>query len=388
MSGRKASLVVILVASLLAPALCHAQEADGYKPEAAVADAAALVRPSVVAVETRFDEPVLDTKYAFWQFFRGSRPLYGLWGSGFIYSDPQYVITASGLMDHAEFIRVILEDGRSFKADLVGKNETFNVAVLKVDWGPDVEPLVPAFGDSSKLKLGQPVGLVGKPLQSLDTFATSGVLSAIRKEMPGADEPTDEFLQFDASYQLSYVGGPVIDVYGKIIGMIDFTAGGVNLNLGVPINEVLSAAQNIILDVNEDVIFGVEVQFMATGIQEIGLAPTKFDVNGDGKEEDVDFGMWVSYVVPNSPADVAGLKVGDTIIKLDNQFIDSRYAYSSYTRDFRVGQLVMVTYIRRNEATGEWYMDQTQVQIAEDTSKKKDEDSGSTVSLPPGHPSY
>jgi len=379
----------MLVASLLVPALCFAQDDDGYKPDTAVADAASLVRPSVVAVETRFDEPVLSTKYAFWQFFRGPRPLYGLWGSGFIYSDPNYVITASGLMDHVEYIRVILEDGRSFQAELLGENEDFNVAVLKVDWGPDVVPQIPAFGDSSKLKLGQPIGLVGKPLFSLDTFATSGVLSAIRKEMPGADEPTDEFLQFDASYQLSYVGGPIIDVYGNIIGMIDFTAGGVNLNLGVPINEVMQAAENIILDIEEDVLFGVEVQFMAQGIKEIGLAPFTFDLEGDGEAEDLDYGMWVSYIVPNSPADIAGLKVGDIITSLDGVLIDSRYAYNSYTRDFRVGQLVMVEYIRKNEATEEWYLDQTQVQIVEDTSAEDEEgeDGGGAGSmLPPGHP--
>jgi S1-C subfamily serine protease len=379
------------VASLLVPALCYAQEADGYKPDTAVADAASVVRPSVVAVETRFDEPVLSTKYAFWQFFRGPRPLYGLWGSGFVYSDPEYVITASGLMDHAEFIRVILEDGRSFKAELIGENETFNVAVLKVDWGPDVMPMVPVFGDSSKLKLGQPVGLVGKPLFSNDTFSTAGVLSAIRKEMPGADEPTDEFLQFDASYQLSYVGGPIIDVYGNIVGMIDFTAGGVNLNLGVPINEVLNSAEKIILDIEEDVLFGVETQFMAQGIKEIGLAPFTFDLQGDGEAEDLDFGMWVSYITPNSPADIAGLMVGDTIVSLDNILIDSRYAWNAYVRDFRVGQLVMVKYIRKNDATGEWYLDQTQVQIVEDTSAEdEDEESGGPggggSSLPPGHP--
>ena len=140
----------------------------------------------------------------------------------------------------------------------------------------------------------------------------------------------------------------------------------------------------------EDVLFGVETQFMAQGIKEIGLAPQTFDVEGDGEAEPLEIGMWVSYITPNSPADLAGLNVGDTIIALDNILIDSRYAWNSYVRDFRVGQLVIVKFIRKDEATGEWYLDQTQVQIVEDTSAE-DEDSessgpGGGSMLPPGHP--
>ena len=85
------------------------------------------MRPSVVAIETRFDQPRLDDAYAFWQYFRGPRPLYGLWGTGFIYKDPQYVITAKFLMEHAKFVRVILDDGRSYSAEVVGDNGDFNI---------------------------------------------------------------------------------------------------------------------------------------------------------------------------------------------------------------------------------------------------------------------
>src|SRR5688572_91014 len=120
------SLTLSLAAVLSSVFIASAQ--GGNTIEDAVAAATSLVRPSVVAVETRFEEPVLDDDYIYWQYMRGPRPLYGLWGSGFIWEDPNYVITTSFLMDRAEFIRVILEDGRSFKAELVGENEDLHVA--------------------------------------------------------------------------------------------------------------------------------------------------------------------------------------------------------------------------------------------------------------------
>jgi serine protease Do len=357
-------MIAAALLALIAPAAALAQKGSGEKSEDVIAASTALVRPSVVAVETRFDEPRLDDKYAFWQYLRGPRPLYGLWGSGFIYKDPQYVITASFLMDHAQFIRVILDDGRSFKAELVGKNDDFSVAVLKVDWGPDLEPISPPFGDSANIKLGQPVSVVGKSLNSVDTYATSGIISAVRKATPNAKERTDKYLQFDASYELSFIGAPLVDAQGSVIGMVRDTS-GMNLNLGVPINELVVEADKIIAGETAEVWFGVETQFITKGIIDAGYAPRTFDWNNDGKAEEVDFGKWVSYVEPNSPADVAGLKVADLIFMLDDTFIKDEYAWSSFVRDLKVGQLVRVKFIRKNETTGQWEAQETQVQILE-----------------------
>jgi len=385
---------VVLAAVLLWPLAALAQEGPSYKPESAMSSAAALVRPSVVAVETRFTEPTLNSKYEYWQFFRGSRPLYGLWGSGFIYKDPQYVITADFLMDNAEYIRVILDDGRSYKAELVGKNSDFAVAVLKVDWGPDLEPISPPFGDSAKLSLGQPIALVGKALNSIDTYATAGIISAIRKEIPGTDEPTDQMLQFDASYEMSFIGGPIVDVQGRVVGMVTGSAGGANINLGVPVNEIITSADQLIAGEIEETWFGVEPMLMTSGLKDAGLAPREFDWKGTGKPQPLDFGMWVSHVEPNSPADIAGLKVGDTIMELDDRFIKYQYDWDSYVRTFKVGQLVNVKFIRKNDTTGKWERQETQVQILaakgsdQETEKSSKEKSpmGSGMQKPPGHP--
>lgn len=364
-------LVGVCMVWLLGSAVASAQVSDGYQPDLAVSGATALVRPSVVAVETRFDEPRLEEGYEYWQAMRGARPLYGLWGSGFIYKDPQYVITSEMLMDHAEYIRVILDDGRSYSAELVGKDTDFEIAVLKVDWGPDLEPISPAFGNSDRLKLGQPIAIVGKALNSVDTFATAGIISAIRKQVPHTEEPTDKFLQFDASYELSFTGAPLVDIGGDVVGMVDRTV-GTQINLGVPINEIIATADKIISGEVTETWFGVEAVRMRQGIIDWGGAPRFFDWNQDGEAEQVDFGYWVSYVEPGSPADIAGIRQGDTIVELDDKFIKFDYDWDSYVRTFKVGQLVYVKVIRRNadakpnsNATEDFHRELMQVQILE-----------------------
>lgn len=363
--------VIMLV---LVPALASAQSEQGYDPSNAVANATALVRPSVVAIETRFDEPRVDDRYAFWHYLRGPRPLYGLWGSGFIYKDPKYVITSGFLMDNAEFVRVILEDGRSYRAEIVGRDNDFDVAVLEVEWGPDLEPIAPPFGNSDNLKLGSPIALVGKSLNSVDTYATAGIISAIRKEIPGTDEPTDQFLQFDASWTTSFIGGPIVDTAGNVVGMIG-QAAGLDLNLGAPINDLVVAVDKIIAGEDVDIWIGIEGMLMASGIIDIGEAPREYDWNEDGEAEELDFGRWISYIEPNSPADIAGLQAGDTIVELNGKFIKYGYDWFSEIRDFQVGQLVSVEFIRKNDATGEWERKYTQLQIlAHPDSEEEDEE--------------
>lgn len=381
--NRTSLMCAVLALALIAPVVASAEEQPASNPAAAVSAATAIVRPSVVAVETRFDRPRTDDEFMYWQMFVGARPLRGLWGSGFIYKDPNYVITSNFITKHAKFIRVILDDGRSFKAEKVGENKDFQLAVLKVDWGPDLEPVAPVFGDSDKLMLGQRVALVGKSMNTVDTFATMGTISALRKQVTGSPEPTDQLLQFDASFELTYTGAPLVDVKGEVIGMVTKSA-GVGLNLGVPVNELAASADKIISGENAETWLGIETQLMTIGLKEAGYAPAKFDWNNDGKAEDVDFGMWVSYVEPNSPADIAGLKASDTIVEFNGKFIKFQYDWYSVRRNLSIGQLISIKFLRKNETTGKWERMETQVQILA-APPKEDDDSGG-ASLPPGHP--
>jgi serine protease Do len=382
--GKKSLLAVIVALGLPLGALGAPRDESSYRPEDAVAAASAMVIPSVVGVETRFKEPELKDDFVFWQYFRGARPLYGLYGTGFIYKDPQFVITTSFLMTDAQFIRILLADGRSYKAELVGENEDLDIAVLKVDWGPDQKAVAPSFADSDRLRLGQPMAIVGRSLTGADTFATAGIISAIRKEMPGEKEPTDQFLQFDAPFDFSYIGAPIVDVFGNVIGMVKGTSeSGTNINLGIPINDLVTYADRVIGGETKEIWFGVETQIVTEGLKQAGFVPHSFDWNNDNKAEALSFGTWVSYVEPNSPAEVAGLRAGDIIMELDNIKIKYQYDWDSTMRSFRIGQLVFVEFLRKDAVTGQWARGQAQLQLLESP-----EDNDGTKQAKPGVPNY
>jgi S1-C subfamily serine protease len=381
---KKCVLALVVAASLPAAALAIPQDEHSYKPEDAVAAASAMVMPSVVGVETRFKEPELKDEFVYWQYFRGARPLYGLYGTGFIYKDPQYVVTTSFLMTDAQFVRVLLQDGRSYRAELVGENEDLDMAVLKVDWGPDYRPAAPRLADSNRLRLGQPMAIVGRSLNGKDTFATAGIISAIRKEMPGEKEPTDQYLQFDAPFDFSYIGAPIVDVFGNVIGMVKGTSeSGTNINLGIPVNDLMAFADRIIGGETKETWFGVETQIVTEGLKQAGFVPKNFDWNGDGTPEELSFGTWVSYVEANSPAEVAGLRAGDIIMEIDNVPMKYQYDWDTALRTFRIGQLVYVEFMRKNPITANWSREQAQVQILESPEEKDDKKSAK-----PGTPNY
>jgi S1-C subfamily serine protease len=299
--------------------------------------AAAVVKPSVVSVETRFDRPRQEDKYVYWQYFRGARPLYGLYGTGFVYKDPQYIITCDFLLENAQYVKVTMDSGDSYPANVVGKDKTFHVAVLQVNFPRRETVPVPTFADSDQVILGQPMGCVGKSLDGVDTFATAGVISAIRKEIPNAKEPTDLFFQFDAAFELSYMGGPMIDANGRIIGMIYNTVAD-NLNLGTPINDILRVADKIIHGDTKKPWFGLEPIPVTENLRLLNSLPA-----------DLDYGLFISYVEPKSPCDTAGLKAGDVLLEINGKRLKYMYDFTSFARTLEIGQSVNLKYMRGGE---------------------------------------
>ncbi len=343
--------------------------------------AAQSLMKSVVLVETRFDKPRNDDKYAPWAWFRRGRPLKGLYGSGFIYKDPRYVITVPTILDNAEYVRVVTWDGKSYPATIKGKDDVFKTAVLEVEWGKYANPTPAKLGDSDKLRVGEPIAILGRSETGRDFVSTVGVISAIRKEIPTVEEPTEQYLQFDAAYSLYMIGGPLANSRGEVIGIVygtvvDFFA--MNINLAVPINEVVRVADKIIAGKAERPWFGAETIFLTSQIRSLNRIP-----------EWVKQGMFISYVEPGSPADLAGLKPGDVILALDDKQILRSFDFSAFMRRVEIGQLVTVKYWRFTEGISDnpsmagQDIYETVVQILA-YPEEESEKSGST--LPPGHP--
>lgn len=327
-----ALLIMALMMVASSPFVAFADVGDKWYVSHAVKDAAAILKPVVVAVETRFDKP--RTGYEYYEALRGSRPLYGLYASGFMYKE-KYVITIDDIADHLAYARVVTYDKKSYEAKLLGTNGTFNVAVFEVNLPPGVVFSEPKFFDSDKLILGMPICALGNSLSGDDTFSTEGIISAIRKETVGSEIPTEEFIQFDANYEFTFGGGPLADTKGNVVGMI-VTTSGMNLNLAVPINEVLRAADKIISGDERVAWVGAELLERTVNIDiiyELDCLP-------------FDNGLFVTYVEPNSPADLAGLENGDVIKMIDGKMFDFINEYSMLKRRFEIGQQIKVTFWR------------------------------------------
>ncbi|MGV8955832.1 MAG: trypsin-like peptidase domain-containing protein, partial [Cypionkella sp.] len=135
-------------------------------------------------------------------------------GSGFIISADGFIVTNNHVIDGAEEIQVFLSDGRRLPAKLVGHDEKTDLAVLKI---ASAEPLpFVSFGDSDSAQVGDWVMAIGNPF-GLGGSVTLGIVSARNRDIESG--PYDDFIQTDASINQGNSGGPLFDMYGKVIGI-------------------------------------------------------------------------------------------------------------------------------------------------------------------------
>jgi len=216
--------------------------------------------------------------------------------------------------------------------------------------------------------------VIGRSMDGDDTFATEGIISAVRKETIGSGVPTEEYFQFDANYEFTFDGGAIADANGNIIGMVTSTS-GMNLNLAVPINDVLRVANKIISGDKRDPWFGAEVMERTVNIDiiyDLGCLP-------------FDNGFFVTYVQPNSPSDLAGLMAGDVMESVDGKFFDYLSEFSMMKRRFVIGQQIKIVFWRDCK---KFDVVITILPTPESLEAEAGSDSGEPrdSGMPPGHP--
>ncbi|MDN8617460.1 Do family serine endopeptidase [Variovorax ginsengisoli] len=264
--------------------------------------------------------PPLDLNDPFLEFFRrfeapgGSLPgqteipSHGL-GSGFIVSSNGVILTNAHVVRDAQEVVVKLTDRREFKAKVLGVDPKTDVAVLKID-ARNLPTL--SIGNSRDLKVGQWVLAIGSPFGFANSVS-AGVVSAKGRALPG--DGYVPFIQTDAAVNPGNSGGPLIDSRGEVVGITSqiFTGSGgfQGLSFAIPI----------------EVATRVKDQIVATGkATHALLGVTVQEVNqtlADSFKLDRPEGALVSNVVKGGPADHAGLKAGDVIVKVNGQPIVS-----------------------------------------------------------------
>tara|TARA_B110000263_G_scaffold248064_1_gene262179 strand:- start:11 stop:1417 length:1407 start_codon:yes stop_codon:yes gene_type:complete len=231
-------------------------------------------------------------------------------GSGFIISEDGYILTNSHVVEGADEIKVSLSDRREYEAILVGLDEKADVALLKIkaEGLPQVK-----IGTSDLLKVGEWVVAIGSPFQ-LNFSVTAGIVSAKGRSIPnGSDSTYVPFIQTDVAINPGNSGGPLFNLSGEVVGInsqIYTRSGGyMGVSFSIPIDYAMDIADQLRSQgkVSRGWL-GVSIQEITSDLAEgLGLDSPK--------------GALVSQVMPDSPAEKAGLKERDVIIEFDGNEI-------------------------------------------------------------------
>jgi serine protease Do len=233
-------------------------------------------------------------------------------GSGFIVSPDGYILTNNHVVADATKVEVNLNDGTRLNAEIVGTDPNIDLALLRVDAKGRTLPTL-SLGDSEKLRPGQWVIAIGNPFELYETV-TVGVISAKDRQVPigDTDRGLVNFLQTDAPINFGNSGGPLLDAWGRVVGIntaINRGAGAEGIGFALPINVARSAME----------------QLRAFGKVRRGyIGITMTDVN-DAMREYLDLpdknGVYVQSVVEDGPADKARIQANDVIRKVDGESV-------------------------------------------------------------------
>ncbi|AFY69537.1 HtrA2 peptidase [Thalassoporum mexicanum PCC 7367] len=238
-------------------------------------------------------------------------------GSGFIINRSGDIITNAHVVNGADRVTVVLKDGRRLEGKVLGTDELTDIAVVKVD-APNL-PVV-SIGSSETLQPGEWAIAIGNPL-GLDNTVTAGIISALGRssDQIGVDKRVD-FIQTDAAINPGNSGGPLLNQNGEVVGVnTAIIQGAQGLGFAIPIETAQRIADQLITTGS--------VQRAYLGIQMITLTPNvKQEINRDpnmGIQVSEEQGILITRVVPNSPADRAGVRAGDVIVDIDGETLES-----------------------------------------------------------------
>jgi S1-C subfamily serine protease len=287
-----------------------------------VADIYQQVSPGVVFVSARGGDGSLP--------FQGPGGGQAASGSGFLISKDGYIVTNDHVVEGASQFAVRFgEDGKAIQAKLVGRDPSTDVAVLKIDAGAmpkDAKPLT--LGDSSNLRPGVPAIAIGSPF-GLEGTVTTGIVSSLGRTIEAPNGfPIANAIQTDAAINPGNSGGPLLDGNGRVIGVNSQIKSGSGSNSGVGFAVPVST-----------------IKFVVPQIQTGGKVVRAYLGVSNGDTQDLS-GAVIGQVLPNGPAQRAGLQRGDKITDIDGRSVRSSDDVSAAVAARKPGEKAKVTVIR------------------------------------------
>jgi len=298
------------------------------RPAGSVAEIAQRVLPSVVSIDAKSKDGEAT-------------------GSGFVIDSSGYILTNNHVIAASVAsggnIAVQLNDGTSFPAKVIGRDSSYDLAVLKIS-GAKLKAL--QFGDSDKVAVGDSVIAIGSPL-GLSGTVTLGIISAKDRAVTAGESSAENSfinaLQTDAAINPGNSGGPLVDATGAVIGVnsaiaslsasLGSQSGSIGLGFAIPIDQARKTANQLIKS--------GKATYPVMGIS------VDMNYSGDGAL----IAKSAKAIMPSGPAAKAGLKSGDIITAIDDRSITSPEELIVVVRAHNVGDEVVVAY-KRGSATG------------------------------------
>lgn len=256
-------------------------------------------------------------------------------GSGVIISEDGYIATNHHVIENATKITVRTKDGTSYDASLIGSDKKTDLAVIKID-GKDLKPAV--FGDSDKLVVGETAVAVGNPLGELGGTVTSGIISALDREIQ-MDKTTMTLMQFDAAINPGNSGGGLFNAAGELVGIVNAKSSGSGiegLGFAIPGNTAKDVISQLIQ-------YGYVKGRVDVGFTAVDLTSTKAAMMYRVSET----GIYVKNVSNQQ----SGLKPGDRLVKINDTDINSADDYTAAVKKLKVGETVKITVKRAGKET-------------------------------------
>ncbi len=267
-------------------------------------------------------------------------------GSGVIITSDGYILTNNHVVNEdsassyyqvstANKISVHLYNSdKSYDATIVGTDDITDLAILKID----AKDLTAAeLGDSSKVSVGEFAMAIGSPLE-MDNSVTAGIISALNREITDSENTNYNLIQTDAAINAGNSGGALVNADGKVIGINTLKLSGEaveGLGFAIPINDTL--------DIIDQLITYNKVKRPYLGIQGRDISEEH------SKYYNIPKGVYVHSVEEKGPADIAGLKVGDIITKLDDKSITNMTELTKEKNNHKIGDTVTITVSRNGK---------------------------------------
>ncbi len=326
--------------------LGEAAPAGGYETAAYVSPAAPASAPAAALSATEIYDLAcrqvvgISTTVTGYNMF-GQLSSSAVSGTGFILSEDGYILTNYHVVEDARRsgadVTVMLYDGSEYPAEIVGVEGTrSDIALLKIE----AEGLTPVtLGNSDEMKVGEQAYVVGNPLGELTYTLTSGIISALDREIATERNVRVSMFQLDAAVNSGNSGGPVYNDRGEVIGVVTakYKAAGIEgLGFAIPVNEAKAIAESIL-----------ENGYVA-GKPYFGIIVTNLD-EAQAEAQGTIPGVYVHSVDDGSCAEKAGIMAGDVIVEMDGRAVGTKEEVAAVKLDYKAGDECSVKLYRDGE---------------------------------------